>query len=99
MTHIRATVINVTTTGLGTEQAAATITGVETIVSFTQQMKSFCIYNTGANTVYFSEATGVAITNFPILAGASLSMDLPIVNLYFICAVGLTTTLNIIGIR
>ena len=99
MTHIRTKVLNVSITGTGTEQATGIITDEVTSVTFSIQMKSILIYNTGGNTVHWKEASDVTTSDFPISSGGRFSIDAPMKTIYFICNTNRLTTVSVVGIK
>ena len=88
----------IVSSGSATEQLKASVTATETIATFTQTVLSFMILNEGDNYVYFDRETGVTTDSFRISPGAGIAVDVPTLNLYFICDTDETATVKIIGI-
>jgi len=70
------------------DAGTASVTGSETTIVLTKAVRSFLIYNDGANAVYFDDDTGVSTSDFKIPAKSWISIDMEIQTLYFICASG-----------
>ena len=90
---------SVITSGKEEEQEKASVTDCETAVTFSDEVKSFLIYNHGPYNVHYSLSTGLNTNNFMIPAGAGLMMDLPTTSIYFICATGETAAVYVAGVR
>jgi len=88
----------VVSSGSATQNAKANVTAAETIVTFTQQVLSFIIYNDGAYAVYVSRSTGVDTDDYKIPSGAWMMMDVPTTSLYLICAAAQTATCYLVGV-
>ena len=87
----------IVSSGSATQNAKANVTAVETVVTFTQQVLSFIIYNDGAYAVHVSRATGVDTDDFKIPSGSWMMMDIPLTILYLICDTDETATVYAVG--
>lgn len=81
------------------EQEKASVTDSETTVTFSDVVQAWLFYNDGPFPVHYSLATGVDTNNFKIPPGAAFMLDVPITNLYLICATGETATVFVTGVR
>ena len=88
----------VVTSGSATQNAKANVTAVETVVTFSQQVLSFIVYNDGPYAVYISRATGVDTDDFKIPSGSFWMVDVPSTSVYLICAPGQTATCYLVGV-
>ena len=100
MAHIRPDIINVYTTSRVVEDLSPlTVTDVETTATFSSQRKSCLIYNDGANNVHINFDNTATTNNFIIPSKWSLQVVFPLTILHFICDVGETATLYVLGER
>ena len=88
----------IVTSGSASQNAKASVTAVETVVTFTQSVLSFIIYNEGAYPVHVARATGVDTDDFKIPSGSWFMMDVPTTSIYLICAAGQTATCYLVGV-
>ena len=87
------------TTASEGEQVTVNVTAAETELTFTAPVKTFLLMNEGVNTAFFSFATGVATTHFPLYRKQPIGADLEITTIYLICAATETATVKAIGLR
>ncbi len=80
------------------EDASASVTSTDTVVSFSQQVKSFIIYNDGPYAVHFNRDNTATTSNFKIPPKAWFMSDVPVTNLHLICASGETATVFVKGV-
>jgi len=88
----------IVSSGSATQNAKANVTAAETVVTFSQQILSFIIYNDGPYAVHLSRATGVDTDDYKIPSGSWFSMDVPSTSIYLICAAGQTATCYLVGV-
>jgi len=81
------------------EQEHAHVTDAETVVTFSTEVKSWTLYNDGANAVHYSLSTGVDTDNFKIPPRAGIVRDVPATKIYLICDTGETATVYAAGHR
>ena len=80
-------------------QAKASVTATETELDFTDEVKSWTIYNDGPNAVHYVYVTGVNTNNFIVPSKAWIFRDVPTTKLFLICASGETATVYGAGFR
>ena len=88
----------IVSSGSASQNAKASVTDSETVVTFSQRVLSFLIYNDGVNAVHVSRATNVDTDDFKIPAGSFWAVDVPTTSIYLICASGETATCYLVGI-
>lgn len=81
------------------EQEKGDVTDAETVLTFSDKVQAWLIYNNGPFNAHISLATGVDTDNFMIPSGAGLMMDLPTTSVYLICAAGETAAVYLWGFR
>jgi len=81
------------------EQEIASATATETIITFSSEVKSWTLYNDGANAVHYSLSTGVTTDNFKIPPRAGIVRDVVTTKIYLVCATGETATVYAAGYR
>jgi len=80
------------------EQLKIDVTAVDSIGTFSQEVRSILIYNTGPNVVHFNEDAVSTVDNFEIPAKAWFSVDIPVTHVHLICAAAETATCYVIGL-
>ena len=88
----------IVSSGSASQNAKANVTAAETVVTFTNIVLSFIIYNDGPNAIYVSRATGVDTDDFKVPSGSWMMMDVPSKSIYLICAAAQTATCYIVGV-
>ncbi len=88
----------IVTSGSASQNAKVSVTAAETVVTFSQAVLSFIIYNDGAYAVHVSRATAVDTDDFKIPSGSWFMMDVPTTSIYLICAAGQTATCYLVGV-
>lgn len=88
----------IVSSGSATQNAKASVDDEETVVTFSQQVLSFIIYNDGANAVHVSRATGVDTDDFKIPSGSFWVVDIPTTSVYLICDDDETATCYLVGV-
>ena len=75
------------------------VTATETEVEFSEEVKSWLIYNDGPHAVHYQLVTGVDTDNHKIPSGAWWGEDVPTLKIFLICATGENTDVYINGLR
>lgn len=88
----------IVSSGSATQNAKANVTAIETVITFSQQVLSFIIYNDGPYPIHVSRATGVDTDDFKIASGSFWVVDVPTTSVYLICAALQTATCYLTGV-
>ena len=75
------------------------VTATEKEVEFSEEVKSWLIYNDGPNSVHYALETGVDTDNHKIPSGSWWGEDVPTLSIFLICATGENADVFIVGIR
>jgi len=86
------------TSGENVEQAKASVTSSDTSATFSQQVKSFLVYNDGNSPAHINFDAAATTNHMKIPAKAWFSIDFPVTVLHFICASGDTATVYCVGV-
>lgn len=85
-------------TGTGDEQLKVSVTDSDSLGTFAQEVKSYLIFNFGANNVHVKRNATASTNNFIIPNKSWIFVDLPVTVLHFICAAGESATVYIWGV-
>ena len=84
--------------GQSSQQVKVSVTDSDTTGTFSQEVKSFLLFNYGANDVHF-ELDATSTTNKFIVPNKSwIFVDLPVTVVHLICAAGETATCYLLGV-